>query len=272
LAANDRGTLDPVVPRLAFAVACLAAVLLASAGPATAGPRHVRIATDDRGPIHVWKPKGFDAETAGIVVYVHGYYIKVDRAWREHRLPRQFAEAGVNALFIACEAPIGPKQDVLWPSLSELLERVRDELGELPPGPVIAVGHSGAHRTLRMWLDDDQLATVALLDALYGELTEFRAWIEASDERRLINVGDATRRWTDALHRQLPDTLVFERFPPPRAGRLRGEREAKIVYVRSQLGHMPLVTDGVALPMVLRALRLPLVPEVSRTRPIRPNP
>jgi hypothetical protein len=62
--------------------------------------------------VHVWTPASFDRETAGIVVYVHGFFTNVDQAWRYHRLPKQFAESGINAVFIACEAPVGPDDDV----------------------------------------------------------------------------------------------------------------------------------------------------------------
>jgi hypothetical protein len=132
------------------------------------------------------------------------------------------------------------------------------------------VGHSGAHRTLSEWVaEGDTIDTIGLLDALYGEQPEIRGWIAGSEDRRLINVGDVTRPWTDKLHALLPETKVFARFPPRERGHLHGARKARIVYVRSQLGHMPLVTGGVALPMVLRASRIASVPHSSRRVPIR---
>jgi hypothetical protein len=75
-----------------------------------------------------------------------------------------------------------------------------------------------------------------------------------SPRRRLIDVGDDTRQWTEQLHAGLPKTVVLDGFPavedeiPPAAAR------AKILYIRSSIGHFPLVTGGVALPMVLRTL------------------
>src|SRR5262245_52628668 len=75
---------------------------------AVAAGTALRIA-DKAGPIHVWRPAGYRAETAAIVVYVHGYGTDVDTAWREHHLPEQFALSAVNALFIAPEAPAGAR-------------------------------------------------------------------------------------------------------------------------------------------------------------------
>jgi hypothetical protein len=88
------------------------------------------------------------------------------------------------------------------------------------------------------------------------------------DQRRLD-----TRRWTDRFHRSLPGTRVVEGFPPPEAGTLPdGLRDARILYIRASRGHMDLVTDGVALPMILRALRAPLVGDRPRNAPLSPLP
>jgi hypothetical protein len=251
-------------------VVLVALALTAPEAQADAESRHLRIRTA-RGAVHVWTPAGFDADTAGIVVYVHGYYVDVDDAWRDHQLAKQFADSGLNALFVACEAPRGPSRDVPWPALPPLLATVARGLrARLPDGKLIAIGHSGAHRTLSLWLEDKRLDTVVLVDAHYGELPQLRSWILASPERRLIDVADLTRPWTDELHASLPETVVYDEFPDPDAGRLAGARDAQIVYVRSRLGHMPLVTGGIALPMILRALRLPMVGDASRTDPLRP--
>jgi hypothetical protein len=234
-----------------------------------ARPTHIRLRTS-QGPVHVWSPAKFERDSAGIVIYVHGYFTNVDKAWRKHRLARQFAESGLNALFIACEAPEGPRDDVNWNTVSELLNAVSDRIdGPLPEGGVVVVGHSGAHRTITGWLGDDPIDTIVLVDALYGEADEIRKWLDAHDGHRLIDAARLTRRWSDELHAELADTLVFDKFPPARAGKLRGARQARVVYVRSQHDHMRLVTGGVALPMLLRAVKLPVVKNVSRTAPIR---
>lgn len=239
----------------------ICALILAFGTPAEAGgrPSHWRLQTA-HGPVHVWTPAQYDPDTAGVVVYIHGYFDDVDTAWRSHRLAQQFRESGLNAMFIACEAPDGPRDDVKWESLDELLATVAGRLkDELPAGRVVVVGHSGAHRTISEWLADDRIDTLVLVDALYDKTEQVRDWLDADEDRRLIDAAVVTRPWTETLHAELPETLVFDRFPSARTGRLEGAREARVVYVRSQHDHMSLVTGGIALPMLLRAVDLPAV-------------
>jgi hypothetical protein len=225
--------------------------------------RHLRMKTPN-GPVHVWSPANYDRDTAGIVVYIHGYFTDVDRAWKYHRLPKQFAASSINALFIACEAPTGLRDSVKWNSLDDLLEAVNEQVpGDLPEGRVIVVGHSGAHRTISQWLHEQRIDTIVLVDALYDNPEKFAAWLHEDPDRRLIDAAVLTRPWTDALHAALPETLLFRRFPPASAGRLEGARGARVVYVHSQHDHMSLVTGGVALPMLLRALTLPTISRAS---------
>jgi hypothetical protein len=240
--------------------AVFAIFLLLVTSTAGADARHVRISTRHHGAIHVWIPDGYDAEHAGVVVYVHGYFTDVDDAWRNHKLARQFADSGLDAMFIACEAPESAVDPVTWTSLSDLLARVDAEPSlELPDGPVIAVGHSGAHRTLGEWLDEPDLHTVVLLDALYGQVSEVAAWLAKSPDHRLIDISVITRPWANELHADLPETLTYEGLPSVRADHGKRARSARIVHVRARIGHMPLVTNGKALPTVLRTLRLPRV-------------
>lgn len=215
--------------------------------------RHWRLDTA-RGGVHVWLPHGYAAATAITVVFVHGYRTDVDGAWFGHRLPEQFALAGINAMFIACEAPSWNNKPIAWPSLRALLDTVRTTTkAPMPKGRVVALGHSGAFRTLELWLANPRLDTVVLLDAAYGDLWAYRRWLLRSAKNRLINVADDTVARTEILHRSLPSTVVLDGFPV--LGIPEDARAARILYIRSELGHMPLVTAGVALPTILRALR-----------------
>ena len=66
---------------------------------------------------------------------------------------------------------------------------------------------------------------------------------------------------------------MVEGFPPPEAGTLpKDVRDARILYIRASLGHLELVTDGVVLPMLLRALRTPLIGDRPRSSPLSPLP
>lgn len=219
--------------------------------------RHVRVATRN-GPVHVWIPANADLATAGLVIYVHGFYTHVDRAWREHRLAAQFADSGLNAVFVACGAPSGVREPVRWTSLPALLRVVDRVVGQRPPGRVVAVGHSAAHRTLLWWLGDE-LDEIVLVDALYAGLHAFRRWVSADPDRRLVDLGVETQRWTELLHEQLPETVVYDELELDAGGELPGAADARIVYVRSRIDHFELVTEGLVLPALLRATRLPRV-------------
>jgi hypothetical protein len=208
-----------------------------------------------RGPIHIWTPRGYDPATAITVVYVHGYGIDVDEAWWGHGLPEQFGHAAINAMFIACEAPQDKWKEVHWTSLSRLLETVEASGRALPKGPVAAIGHSGAYRTLEQWVRDPRLDTLVLLDAGYGPLYWVRSWILGKPGRRLIDIGDDTLMFTDYLHRFLPSTVTLQGYSrfADRAFVERLSRE-RIVYIRSTIGHYPIAHGALALPAVLRIL------------------
>ena len=234
--------------------------------PEVAGGSHARIETD-AGPVHVWTPTGFHADTAGVVLYVHGYYTDVDAAWAEHRLGEQFAASGRNALFIVPEAPRGARPAVNWPSLGALIRTVRARLDMVRPGgPVIAFGHSGAYRTLISWLDYPALDQLVLLDAMYGEEDTFADWLRGSPARRMIVIGADTLRWTESFVEGFPEARVLDRIPDDATlaeigGPPRGER---LVYVRSQQGHLPIVTAGDLLPLSLRMTGLPAIEPAGR--------
>lgn len=220
--------------------------------------------TTKNGPVHVWLPKGYRRKKADVVIYVHGFYTKVDAAWKNHALASQFASSALNAMFIACEAPANGTERVSWTSLAELLATVETKLAEMPKGQrakmptgrVVAVGHSGAWKTLLNWLDEPKLDTVVLFDAAYGEIDQYKAWIRGAESRRLITIGDiSTRKWTEQMHADLPNTLVLDGFPDPEKKVPAKVKRAQIVYIRSTIGHFPLVTGHLALPLTLRTLR-----------------
>lgn len=220
---------------------------------------HARLETP-RGPVHVWTPRGYSAETAITVVYVHGYQIDVDEAWWAHGLPEQFGHASINAMFIACEAPQDKWEDVHWPQLSTLLDTVEASGHPLPKGPVAAIGHSGAYRTLEHWVRDPRLDTMVMLDAGYGPLWWVRSWVLGKPHRRLIDIGDDTIVFTDYLHRFLPRSITLQGFGvfSDRAHVARLSRE-RIVYIRSTIGHYDIASGALALPSVLRILGAPAI-------------
>lgn len=222
-----------------------------------------------QGPVHVWIPAGYHPDGAATVLYVHGYYDTVDEAWAEHRLPEQFALAGANALFIAPEAPDGLGQPVHFPDLLALLQEVESRMKVWRgTGPLVAVGHSGAYRTLQRWLEEPLLDTVILVDALYGEQESFGSWLAASPERRMITVGEDTVRWTEDFAATIPGTVIADHFPIAPEGWTAEHRAARHLYVRSQFGHMAQVTGGIALPLLLRLLPVTRLPNTAWHQPL----
>ena len=75
---------------------------------------------------------------------------------------------------------------------------------------LVAVGHSGAYRTLALWLANERLDTVVLLDAVYGEYS-FIPWVRESQSHRLVNIVFETDRFSDYMHRGLPSTVRVDR-------------------------------------------------------------
>jgi hypothetical protein len=235
---------------------------------AAAAGHHFRI-EGPHGPIHVWLPANYHADTGATVVYVHGYYDDSDSAWVGHRLPEQFAMSALDAMFIVPEAPAGAKPPVNYPSLGELLRIVEDKTGYLRGMAMTAVvGHSGAFRTIDTWLDEPLVDELVLVDSLYANEEQIEAWYRSSPRHRLVTIGEDTLQWNEQLLRDLPDVLVLDRVPTTYETWPAEARTARAVYVRAQFSHMPLVTDGIVLPAVLRLLPVELLADEPWREPL----
>ncbi|MGE0871019.1 MAG: hypothetical protein AB7P03_20815 [Kofleriaceae bacterium] len=221
----------------------------ASTEVAREGAHHWRLETAN-GAVHVWVPGDYEPASADTVVYIHGFYSDVDEAWTEHRLAAQFAASGLNAMFIACEAPSGPRDEVVWPAVGDLLRAVAHHLDrELPRGDVIAVGHSAAYQTLATWLDEPRLRTIVRLDVPGGDAVAYQRWLGQSSGRRLIDVAPELRPWTTPLQR-LPGAVSLDDSSVRACDR--SVDRARVVFVKNTAGHMEMVVDGEVIPFVLR--------------------
>ncbi len=230
--------------------------------------RHLRL-EGPHGPIHVWIPVGYRADTGATIVYIHGYFTNVDQAWAAHQLPEQAALSGLNAILIAPEAPVQQKVAVNYPDLTELIRFVEDEAGILRGAALtVAVGHSGAYRTIYEWLDEPMLDQVILVDAMYGDEDPIVAWATVSERHRLIMIGEDTVLSTEAVAAKLADVVTIDRFPPAYEMWPAEAKAARLLYIRSQFAHMPLVTDGHALPSVLRLLPVERLAELPWKLPL----
>lgn len=208
---------------------CLPAIALSLL---TATGTHVRWNTP-HGPIHTWRAGA--AVPTTVVLYVHGYRDDADSAFADHRLADQFASSGFDALFVVPEAPSGPKQQVAWPDLEDLLREVSHQLVVPLPESVFVIGHSGGNRTLKAWLASARVNHVVLLDGFYGDPTPFEQWLAARGDAQLIMIGEVTYAKADAW----------------RLGLLAGLR-AKVTHQRAGCSHMEIVTAGKWIPAVLR--------------------
>jgi len=249
--------------------------------PATdhvSGGAHWRLLTP-KGPVHVWEPRGYDAATAGTVVYVHGFYTNVDKAWIQHALAEQFAGSRVNALFIVPEAPSGSGEEVFWPVLSELLAEVQKQLpGIEARGPIVAAGHSGAWRTLGLWADEaasKQVDNFILLDGLYGMDEKFQAWVArrpATDEPRMTLVSHDTSKRAATFLESIEGAKRRSALPETYRDLTAGEKNVPVLDIASAgLSHMEIVTSGKVLPVLLHRSALRSIKPPRFVKP-KPNP
>jgi hypothetical protein len=230
--------------------------------------RHWRI-DGPHGAIHVWIPPSYRAETGATILYIHGYYDDADTAFVGHHLPEQFAMSALNAMFIVVEAPMMTKVSVNYPNLGDVIRLVEDTTGVTRGMAVTAaVGHSGAYRTINEWLDEPLLDHVVMIDAMYGNEDVMQAWLRASPQHRLITVGEDTLPWNEQFLHDTPDVYVIDRVPPTYNTWPDEAKTARIVYVRAQYYHMPLVTDGIVLPSVLRLWPVELLADEPWQHPL----
>jgi len=236
-----------------------AGAVAATAGELAAAGTSWRIPTAF-GAVRVWVPRGYDRDTAHVVVYVHGYYVSADRAWREHQLAEQFAASGRNAVFIACDAPEDSAEGVSWRSLPRLLEVVERGIERrLPAGPVIAIAHGGGARTVLAWLAADRLRSIVLLDTAFVPNRPFTRWSAGAPARRLVTI---LARGALLPTGARPDVVLDE--VAALVDRTRSpDEDARRTYVRTSLSHRELATAGRAIPLALRALAPALSPPAT---------
>lgn len=218
--------------------------------------RHVRFGTKDQGPVHAWRPRHYQPETAATVVYLHGFYTDVDGAVRDHALTAQFRDSARNALFLVPEARSGPTDRVLWADLEALLVEVETRLHlARPKGPVVLVGHSGAYKTMAGWLAHPKVTQVLLVDGLYGDDAAFAQWLDGGPGRQLVLVGFETQRRAEWFAKKRP-AVQLEGLPWLYDELPAATRRAPLVTILSErLDHMGLVEDGRLLPWLLHAFR-----------------
>jgi len=144
---------------------------------------------------------------------------------------------------------------VFWPALTDLRKAVRRANIRLPDGPTVVMGHSGAFRTIRTWIDHKAVAEVILLDALYGGENAFDEFIgtgKRAKDHKMILVGEDTGMKSKEFAKKYKFAQVRDQLPDSTKGFTKKEKKAKLLYIRSQYGHMEMVTNSKVIPMLLR--------------------
>jgi hypothetical protein len=144
---------------------------------------------------------------------------------------------------------------VVWPALSDLRRAVTRANIRLPGGPTVVVGHSGAFRTVREWVDHKAVAEVILLDAMYGGEDDFAAFIgtgKRAKQHKLIVVGAGTAEASEAFADRYKFAVTRDDMPDAVTEFTRKEKSARLLYIKSQYGHMQIVTSGKVIPGLLR--------------------
>ena len=221
------------------------------------GGMHWRCKTP-KGPIHIWIPSGYQRATAGVVVYVHGYHVNVDQAWRRFQLAKQFRQSKQNAIFIAPEAPKKPSDKVVWDALTDLRKAVAKCNIRLPDGSWVIMGHSAAYRTVRGWVDHRRIAQMILLDALYSGQDEFQEFIEMKGKKLILISTETSERSHDFI-KKIPFAVKRKRFPKSYTEFSRNQKRARMLYIKSQYSHHNMIANQKVIPLILRITPLRLL-------------
>jgi hypothetical protein len=180
---------------------------------------------DNRTLIHI--PKHFDARKPGVIVlFFHGNGATLERDVRDRQLvPQQISESGVNAVLLAPQLAVDATDSSagkFWQPgglkrfMAESAERLAQLYGDPASAkafasmPVVIVGYSGGYVPAAWSLQVGGLGSrvrgVFLLDAVYGELDKFAAWIENNRSAFFVSsYTHHTKRRDQELMRMLRD-------------------------------------------------------------------
>lgn len=179
--------------------------------------------SDRRVLLHV--PAGFDARRPGlIVVFFHGHGATVgDDVFLRQKVPAQLA--GSNAVLVAPQLAVKAADSSigkLWQPgafarfLGEAAAALARTHGDprttrsFAAMPVVIVAYSGGYVAAAWSVHHGgigkRLRAVVLLDALYGEVDKFEAWIARDPSRLFVSAyTSSTNRGNEALKKRLSD-------------------------------------------------------------------
>jgi hypothetical protein len=183
---------------------------------------------DNRVLVHV--PENFDARKPGvIVVFFHGNGATLERDVRDRQLvPQQISDSGVNAVLLAPQFAVDAADSSagkFWQpgGFKRFMEESAGHLARLygDPNaakafanmPIVIVGYSGGFLPTAWSLDvggvTNRVRGVFLLDAVYGQLDKFAAWIENNRTGFFISsYTHYTKRHDDELMAMLKENGI----------------------------------------------------------------
>ncbi|MCK1529026.1 alpha/beta hydrolase [Bradyrhizobium sp. 182] len=179
--------------------------------------------SDSRVLVHV--PEHFDVRKPGvIVVFFHGNGATLERDVRDRQLvPKQITDSGANAVLLAPQMAVDAADSSagkFWQAggFKRFMEESANHLARLTGDPnsarafanmpIVIVGYSGGFLPTAWSLEvggiSDSVRGVVLLDAVYGEMDKFAAWIESHRSGFFVS---AYTRYTARRDRELMSLL-----------------------------------------------------------------
>jgi hypothetical protein len=180
---------------------------------------------DSRVLVHI--PKGFDVDRPGvIVVFYHGHGATLERdVLARQQVPAQISASGINAVLVAPQLAVNaadssPGRLGEPGGFKRFMDEAAEQLARLHGNsasaeqfarmPVVIVAYSGGYLSAAWSLHaggiKNRVQGVVLLDALYGEIDKFAAWIGKSKSTFFVSAYTrSTRRQQGALERILSE-------------------------------------------------------------------
>src|SRR5262249_3238665 len=146
----------------------------------------------------------------------------------------------------------------VWKDLDELLANVKRKTKQkLPTGGISTLAHSGGFRSIVDWIKSGMLDQIILLDGLYFNEDSFGTWLKGQAHRRpdlprvnkLIVVASETVVKSDAFVKRFPKAVTHGKIPDNAFELNKAERNAEVLYMRTNDEHMQLVTEGKVIPL-----------------------
>ncbi len=216
---------------------------------------------DPRVLLHI--PKGFDIRRPGLmIVFFHGHGATLERdVSARQQVPRQISESQLNAVLVAPQLAFDARDSSpgkFWEpgGFQRFLAEAADKLAQLHGDPrskqvfanmpVVIVAYSGGYLATAACLYSGgikgRVRGVVLLDALYGELDKFAAWIANHRSAFFVSAfADSTRIRNAQLERILAQRDVTYSTDP---GQRLKQGSVNFISTSSETRHRDFVTHA----------------------------